>query len=193
MTMSWSKCIYLYHKERGGLFLGGSLIGQLIFNEDNGPMTVSYYLPEGRYGVSRIQIRTMLKLEGDYEVEISPKSGGLTSLLNRGGRNEALGRRVRSSDEEMTARLLADPALTAALTAFPDCTVEVADGPENTLVLQVYSFSPERVGSPWPICATDNDYARTIPNEDEIRTLFFPRLDGLLEVARSARRALDRL
>ena len=82
--MSWSKCCYLYHKEKGGTFLGDAREAELILDHVGQPLTVNQYLPEGRYGVSRIQACVMVNLEGDFEMSISTKKrgGGLLSLLD---------------------------------------------------------------------------------------------------------------
>ena len=95
--MSWSKCCYLYHKEMGGIFLGDAREGQLILDHVGKPLTVDQYLPEGRYGVSRIQSCIMLDLDEELEMSVSPKKrlGGLFATLEEGFFDHELGRRGR--------------------------------------------------------------------------------------------------
>lgn len=184
--MSWSKCCYLYHKEKGGTFLGDAREAELILDHVGQPLTVNQYLPEGRYGVSRIQACVMVNLEGDFEMSISTKKrgGGLLSLLEEGFFDAELGRRVHTNDEKFARKIMSDPDLRSALQACPDKNIELYPGPGDTHMLRVYVLSPERLGSTWPICAVDGDYALPIRNEDEIRQMFFPPFERLLNVTR---------
>ena len=184
--MSWSKCCYLYHKERGGIFLGDAREGELILDHVGKPLTVSQYLPDGRYGVSRIQSCIMLDLDEKLELSISTKKrlGGLMATFEEGFFDHDLGRRVNTTNEAFAHKMLADPALREALLACPDKNIEIYPGPGGTHMVRVYVLSPERLGSTWPICAVDNDYTPEIRNEDEIRQMFFPPFERMLQVTR---------
>ena len=184
--MSWSKCCYLYHKEKGGIFLGDAREAELILDHVGQPLTVNQYLPEGRYGVSRIQACVMVKMGGDFELTISPKKrlGGIFAALEEGFFDAELGRRVHTNDEEFARKIMADPDLRAALLACPDKNIELYPGPGGTHMLRVYVLSPERLGSTWPVCAVDNDYTLNTGNEEEIRKSFFPPFERLLNVTR---------
>lgn len=192
--MSWSKCCYLYHKERGGIFLGDAREAELILDHVGRPLTVNQYLPEGRYGVSRIQACVMVDLSGDFEMTISVKKrgGGILSLLEEGFFDAELGRRVNTNDEEFARKIMADPDLRAALLSCPDKNIEIYPGPGDTHMLRVYVLSPERLGSTWPICAVDSDYELPIRNEVEIREMFFPPFERLLNVTRRVHDAVIR-
>ena len=192
--MSCSKCCYLYHKEKGGVFLGDVREAELILDHVGQPLTVNQYLPEGRYGVSRIQACVMVKLEGDFELTIFPKKrlGGLFAALEEGFYDAELGRRIHTNDEVFARKIMADPDLRAALLSCPDKNIELYPGPGDTHMLRVYVLSPERLGSTWPICAVDSDYALPIRNEDEIRQMFFPPFERLLNVTRRVHDAVIR-
>lgn len=190
--MSWSKCCYLYQKEKEGLFVGDAKEGELIVTYKDAPLTVNFYLPEGRYGISRIQACVMVDLEQEYELTLSAwaKSGGLLAFLGEGGFDSEVSRRFHTNNEAVTKQVLTDPNLKKALQHSPDIQLEVNPGPEGTHMLRVYVLNPERPGSGWPVCAVDNDYAAALPNESEIRTLFFPCMERLLDVTKAARDAV---
>ena len=182
--MSWSKCVYLYHKERQGKFLGDAQEATLILDYKGRPLTVNYYLSEGRYGMSRIQACVKVESRPGFTLSISPKkkSGGLFALLEEGFFDHELGRRVNTNDETLARKIIAEPGLRAALLACPDKNIEVNPGPAGEHMLRVYVINPEGLHSTWPICAVDNDYASEIKNADEIRQLFFPPFERLLNV-----------
>ena len=87
---------------------------------------------------------------------------------------------------------MADPDLRAALLSCPDKNIEIYPGPGDTHMLRVYVLSPERLGSTWPICAVDSDYELPIRNEVEIREMFFPPFERLLNVTRRVHDAVIR-
>jgi len=192
--MSWSKCVYLYHKERQGKFLGDAQEAELILDYKGTPLTVNQYLPEGRYGMSRIQACIPVFRDQPFELTISPrkKSGGIFALLEEGYFDHELGRRVTSNNEALARKVMADEALRAALLACPDKNIEVRPGPEGTHMLRVYVINPEGLRSTWPVCAIDNDYdpGHEIHNADEIRQLFFPPFERLLSVTYAVREAV---
>ena len=193
--MSWSKCVYLYHKERQGKFLGDAQEAKLILDYKGRPLSINYYLSEGRYGMSRIQACVSVDTVKEFTLSISPKkkSGGLFALLEEGFFDHELGRRINTNDEELARKVMADPNLRAALLACPDKNIEVNPGPEGTHMLRVYVLNPEGLGSTWPICAVDNDYASEIKNADEIRQRFFPPFERLLNVTYAACSAVEQL
>ena len=193
--MSWSKCVYLYHKERQGKFLGDAQEAKLILDYKGRPLSINYYLSEGRYGMSRIQACVSVDTVKEFTLSISPKkkSGGLFALLEEGFFDHELGRRINTNDEELARKVMADPTLRAALLACPDKHIEVNPGPEGTHMLRVYVINPEGLGSTWPICAVDNDYASEIKNADEIRQRFFPPFERLLNVTYAACSAVEQL
>ncbi len=182
--MSWSKCLYLYHKEKGGMYLGDAQEAELILDYKGNPLTVNQYLPEGRYGMSRIQACIPVESQRAFRMAISPrkKTGGLFALLEEGFFDHELGRRVNTNDEELARKIMADPGLRAALLACPDKNIEVNPGPCGVHMLRVYVTNPEGLRSTWPVCTIDNDYGAEIENPDEIRQLFFPPFGRLLNV-----------
>lgn len=192
--MSWSKCIYLYHKERQGKFLGDAQEATLILDYKGRPLTINQYLPEGRYGMSRIQACVSVEAKTQLRLSISPKkkSGGLFALLEDGFFDHELGRRVNTNDEELARKIMADPGLRAALLACPDKNIEVNPGPAGNHMLRVYVINPEGLRSTWPVCAIDNDYESEIENADEIRQRFFPPFERLLNVTYAACGAVER-
>lgn len=195
--MSWSKCCYLYHNERQGRFVGSIKEGELIVTDKSAPLTVNFYLPGGRYGVSRIQACTMVELKGNYELMVGAQSkkgiiGGLNNLLGHGFDHE-LSRRISSSDPELTRRLMEDENLRRVLADSPQYIVKLHAAPGDKHLLKVYCLSPENGASGWPICAIDDDYDREITNEDVIRAEFYPAMDQLLIVTRAVRDALAAL
>ena len=193
--MSWSKCVYLYHKERQGKFLGDAQEAKLILDYKGRPLSINYYLSEGRYGMSRIQACVSVETVKEFTLSISPKkkSGGLFALLEEGFFDHELGRRINTNNEELARKVMADPDLRTALLACPDKHIEVNPGPEGTHMLRVYVINPEGLGSTWPICAVDNDYASEIKNADEIRQRFFPPFERLLNVTYAACSAVEQL
>ena len=190
--MSWSKCVYLYHKERQGKFLGDAREAELILDYKGDPLTVNQYLPEGRYGMSRIQACVPVRREGRFELSISPrkKSGGIFALLEEGYFDHELGRRVNTNDEALARKVMEDPTLRAALKACPDKNIEVNPGPEGEHMLRVYVINPEGLHSTWPVCAIDDDYEPEIKNPDEIRQMFYPPFERLLSVTYAVREAV---
>ena len=192
--MSWSKCVYLYHKERGGQFVGDVREGELILDYQGKPLTVNYYHQEGRYGMSRIQACIQIKAPAGFCMAISPKkrTGGLFGLLEEGFFDRELSRRVNTNDEELGRKIISDPALRAALLSCHDKNIEVYPGPENTHLLRVYVINPEGLVSTWPVCAIDNDYEPEIRNADEIRQMFFPPFERLMNVTRSVHDAVEK-
>lgn len=185
--MSWSKCLYLYQKEREGRFLGDAKEGELILDHKGKALTVNQYLPEGRYGVSRIQACITVELPREYELTVSPyrRGNGLFALLEEGFFEADLGRRIITNNEAFTRTVLESQTLREVLKRSPDKQVEIHHGPEGTHMLRVYVLSPERPGSSWPVCAVDNDYSSALTNADEIRTQFYPPFARLLELTRA--------
>lgn len=192
--MSWSKCVYLYHKERQGKFLGDAQEAELILDFKGRPLTVNQYLPEGRYGMSRIQACVSVETQGDFRLSISPKkkNGGIFALLEEGFFDHELCRRVNTNNEELARKVMADPALRAALLACPDKNIEVNPGPDGVHMIRVYVINPEGLRSTWPVCAIDNDYTSEIKNAHEIRQLFFPPFERLLNVTYAICGAVER-
>ena len=192
--MSWSKCVYLYHKERQGKFLGDAQEAKLILDYKGRPLSINYYLSEGRYGMSRIQACVSVNTGREFKLSISKKkSGGLFALLEDGFFDHELGRRINTNDEDRARKVMADPDLRAALLACPDKNIEVNPGPEGTHMLRVYVINPEGLRSTWPVCAIDNDYESEIKNADEIRQRFFPPFERLLKVTYAACAAVERV
>lgn len=195
--MSWSKCCYLYHNERQGRFVGDIREGELIVTDKNAPMTVNFYLPGGRYGVSRIQACIMVELKGEYELMVAAQSkkgiiGGLNSLLGHDFDHE-LNRRITSNQPELTRKLMQDENLRRVLQEAPQYIIKLHNAPGEKHLLKVYCLSPENGASGWPICAVDDDYGQEITNADVIRAEFYPAMDQLLIVTRAVRDALAAL
>jgi len=192
--MSWSKCVYLYHKERQGKFLGDAQEATLILDYKGRPLTINYYLSEGRYGMSRIQACVSVETKAEFKLSISPKklTGGLFALLEEGFFDHELGRRINTNNEELARKVMADEGLRTALLACPDKNIEVNPGPDGEHMLRVYVLNPEGLRSTWPMCAVDNDYESEIKNADEIRQRFFPPFERLLNVTYAVCGAVER-
>ncbi len=190
--MSWSKCIYLYHKERQGKFLGDIQEAELILDYKGDPLTVNQYLAEGRYGMSRIQACIPVHRKGELELHISPrkKSGGFFALMEEGYFDRELSRRVNTNNEPLARKVLEDPTLREMLLACPDKHLEVKPGPGGSHMLRVYVVNPEGLRSTWPVCSIDNDYDPEIKNPDEIRQMFYPPFERLLKVTYAMREAV---
>lgn len=125
-------------------------------------------------------------------ISVKKRGSGILSLLEEGFFDAELGRRVNTNDEEFARKVMADPDLRAALLSCPDKNIEIYPGPGDTHMLRVYVLSPERLGSTWPICAVDSDYELPIQNEVEIREMFFPPFERLLNVTRRVHDAVIR-
>ena len=132
--------------------------------------------------------------KAEFRLTISPKkrSGGLFALLEEGFFDHELGRRINTNNEELARKVVADPTLRAALLACPDKNIEVTPGPEGVHMARIYVINPEGLRSTWPVCAIDNDYESGIKNADEIRQLFFPPFERLLNVTYAVCGAVER-
>ena len=89
--MSWNEILYVYQKEKGGVFMGSRAAdwdGELILSCRDEPLVVRtiYETPGGSASTTirnrwiSIRARIMICLERDYELRIRPKSAMSTGL-----------------------------------------------------------------------------------------------------------------
>ena len=208
--LDWNDCLYCYHQERGGLFLGAEDDGILIFVEKDQPLLVGqFYETEGRGGWYRVRARTAVKLERDYTLKIGAKkelSGGVNrvlgaldvglekvsgapDLLADYGCPEVTGKRlIRTSDRRFTRLVLQSLDLRNALLASPWDAVKVLPGPGGAGLHQVEVVAGSAEWTPLdetPLCSPSWEQVC-----DRAHKQFFPRLDQLLDLARAARDAV---
>ena len=147
--MSWSECLYQYHKKYGGqLLAGGDEDALLVLTWKDRPLAVdlSHYVSSGRGGVSSayfVRARVPVTLGKPYKLTVGAEkklSGGVNAVLKMvpevAGFSADFGypevtqkRLIRTENVPFTKLVLGSLDLRSALLACPRDRVEVRPGP----------------------------------------------------------------
>ncbi len=209
--MSWNEILYVYQKEKGGVFMGSRAAdwdGELILSCRDEPLVVRtiYETPGGSASTTirnrwiSIRARIMICLERDYELRIRPQSAVSTGFHTVLG---VRGRIITTTDRSFTKLVLRDLELRNALLASPKDGLLILPGPGREGMHLVESWSyPESTGADWYSELrdlkpdwTDSEEERVEKRErwenlDELaRNTLCPRLDKLIGLAKAARGA----
>lgn len=216
--MYWSELLYRYHRERGGVFLGDrENNGELILTYRDQPLVVDMGWTKGRYSYPYVRARTCVVLERPYQLSVGAANQiyvgvnkalnvldkGLEVLPNGPDLHTDYGcpevtrkRMIRTDNRPFTKQVLGSLELRRALLASPGEKLEVCPGPgEEGLHLLSVSSRPSSGGSNGGWYLEDNCMFSTEESEaaemlEEMKSEFFPRMDGLLELIRTARDAV---
>ena len=217
--MSWSECLYQYHKKYGGqLLAGGDEDALLVLTWKDRPLAVdlSHYVSSGRGGVSSayfVRARVPVTLSKPYELTIGAErtlSGGVNAILKvtseMGGYSADFGypevtkkRLIRSENVPFTKLVLGSLDFRNALLACPGEKVEVRPGPGGEglhLIAVTTAVSMSSGSSDWYM-GYNGDYMEVYGSEEEklqmslrVEKEFFPRMDRFLDLARAVYNAV---
>ena len=147
--MSWSECLYQYHKKYGGqLLAGGDEDALLVLTWKDRPLAVdlSHYVSSGRGGVSSayfVRARVPVTLGKPYKLTVGAEkklSGGVNAVLKMvpevAGFSADFGypevtkkRLIRSNNHSFTKLVLGNLEFRNALAACPEEKLELRPGP----------------------------------------------------------------
>jgi len=210
--MSWSECLYQYHKKYGGqLLAGGDEDALLVLTWKDRPLAVdlSHYVSSGRGGVSSayfVRARVPVTLGKPCKLTIGAEkklSGGVNAVLKMvpevAGFSADFGypevtqkRLIRTENVPFTKLVLSSLELRTALLACPGEKVEVLPGPGGEgLHLIAVTTDASLAQSDWYTAEypalTEEEKAETARRAEEE---FFPRMDRFLDLARAAYNAV---
>lgn len=190
--MSWSECLYQYHKKYGGqLLAGGDEDALLVLTWKDRPLAVdlSHYVSSGRGGVSSayfVRARVPVTLGKPCKLTIGAEkalSGGVNAVLKMvpevAGFSADFGypevtqkRLIRTENVPFTKLVLSSLELRTALLACPGEKVEVLPGPGGeglhliavTTASALYSFGGD--GGGWYV-GSGGEYTEIYGSEEE--------------------------
>lgn len=213
--MSWSECLYQYHKKYGGQLLAGETDDALlILSYKDRPLAVNLSMVNGGRGgtLSYVHARIPVTLAKPYSLTIGAKkrlSGGVNAILkvttDVGGFSADYGypevtkkRLIRSDNREFTKLVLGSLDLRSALLACPEDQIELRPGPgEEGLHLitvatasAINPFSGD--GGGWDMADVSFTAAQEVKDNAarRVEEVFFPRMDRFLTLTRAAYNAL---
>lgn len=216
--MSWSECLYQYHKKYGGqLLAGGDEDALLILTWKDRPLVVDLFRSSAQSGpLYYPQARVPVTLGKPYKLTVGAEkklSVGVNAVLKVvpevAGYSADFGypevtkkRLIRTENVPFTKLVLSSLDFRNALLACPEDKVAVCPGPgEDGLHLiavttdsALYSFGGD--GGGWYV-GSGGEFTEIYGSEEEkakearrVEEEFFPRMDRFLDLARAAYNAV---
>lgn len=214
--VDWNLYLARYQQTHGGSFFGSGewdCNSQLLLpQEGKQPLLVVFSTdPCGRSSVKTLRARTMVRLNGTYNLRIGPRSlvgggvSGVASLVGKAmdfGFSETKGRVITTDNKPFTKLVLGDLALRNALKAGKSDLLEIRPGPQTDgwHLVEVFPNALEGLVkdfSPWvnDTMAQATDFMSPEDREVILRSgsaHFDAQMDALLDFLRAARDAVTR-
>lgn len=145
MLINWNRLLARYQMERGGHFFGGSTNDcdshLLLPQEERHPLLVWFDTdPSGRYSVRTLKARTMVQLDGKYELYIRSRtvvSKGVAGLMGAVGKQDfgypevTRGRFITTNNKPFTKQVLGDLELRNSLQRREKEYLHIEPGPQG--------------------------------------------------------------
>lgn len=214
MSINWNLYLSRYQQARGGQFFGAledAYDCHLILTEGEETPLLVWIDTDVADGCSEQNIlaRAMVKLDGEYDLQIDPRSlvgGGLMSVasLVKGGhlgqQEHTRGRIIVCSNKYLCHHVLEEPGVQKGLTTWKKVYLKVRPAPrgEGWHVVEIADINFEGhpvTGSHWICEAMDQDQTR-LSQEEQDRLLregsdhFNAQMDAFLDFLRAACRAV---
>lgn len=211
MSINWNDYLSRYQQVRGGQYFGAledDYDCHLILTEgEETPILVWIDTdPADGYSEHNLLARTMVRLDGEYDLHIRARSlvGSVTSIVGgmEFGHSDALrGRRITTNDKVRTRAILEEEDLCSGLIAFREAHLRIRPAPQKDAgwhVVEVadIDFENSAIGASAWICDA-MEQVHTHTEEAERKKLvqqssdhFNAQMDAFLEFVRAARRAV---
>ena len=215
MAIDWNLYLARYQTTRGGFFFGAEeddCDSQLVLPQEEGAPLIVYLDedPAGRYTTRTLKARTMVQLNGTYQLVLHERSltgGGAKTLLSLAGRETDFGypeatrgRLITTNNKPFTKLVLGDLALRNALIAREREYLKVRPAPGNTGWHMIEVGAPQFEGTlkgdyGWANQAMRDELGYMGDEDKEVLRRagsehFDAHMDGMLDLLRAGRRAV---